>query len=230
MWGRFAICHLQIIGNKTVDFLPFDPDVEISRSRRRLPHWFQNGRTYFVTFRLADSLPKSVRETIAHEKEIWLKQHGLSSRDEIKLLPAAKQDQFRNRFTRRIESLLDQGLGNCALRTPENAKLVADAFHFFDGERYRLDSFVIMPNHVHLLVCPQSPHFLSTILQSWKRHTARQINLRLGKTGSPFWLDENFDHIVRNSDQLERFRRYIAENPVKAGLREGEFLFSAVSD
>jgi REP element-mobilizing transposase RayT len=80
-----------------------------------------------------------------------------------------------------------------------------------------------MPNHLHVLVTPTPPHELSDILHSWKRFSAREINKLVGREGA-FWQAESFNHIVRSEAQFERFRRYIAENPAKARLGEGEFL------
>lgn len=213
-----------------MEFLAFDPEVDLSIKRRRLPHWHQEGRTYFVTFRLADSLPRKVREAIQEEKREWLQRNGLDNEAKIDSLPEFKQRQFRSQFSSKVEALLDQGLGDCTLGDPENSGIVAEAFQFFDKERYHLDSFVIMPNHVHLLVCPLRPHKLSKLLQSWKRHSAREINRKLNRTGQTFWLDENFDHIVRSWEQLERFRRYIQLNPVRAGLRDREYRLQVCED
>ena len=204
-----------------MNFIPFDLDVEVRRTRRRLPHWFQNGCTYYVTFRLADSLPRAKRDGIKKEREEWLTARGVNRMEE---LSDEDRRRYRHFFTEKIEVLLDNGYGACQLRDPDNAGIVGDALKFFDGERYELDAFVVMPNHVHLLVCPTAPVQLSEILGSWKRHSAREINRREERTGRPLWLDENFDHVVRSGRQLECLRGYIEQNPVVAGLREGEFL------
>src|ERR1017187_3273041 len=79
-----------------------------------------------------------------------------------------------------------------------------------------------MPNHVHVLVRPAMEHKLSDILQSWKSFTAKEANKLLNR-GGEFWQPESFDHIVRNEQQLEKFGRYIQENPAKAGLGEGKY-------
>ena len=92
--------------------------------------------------------------------------------------------------------------------------------------RYILDEFVVMPNHVHALLIPQDEHIVEAILHSWKSYTANKINDVIGASGT-FWMDENFDHAVRSWEQLERFRRYIRENPGKARLHEGLFLLGS---
>ena len=92
-----------------------------------------------------------------------------------------------------------------------------------------LGNYVIMPNHVHLLVTPRLGFSLSNILQAWKGFTAKEINKRLGTKGTK-WLDESFDHIVRNSHQLVHFQDYIRQNPLKAGLKPGQFLLGCGTD
>ncbi|MGI8604298.1 MAG: transposase [Verrucomicrobiales bacterium] len=100
----------------------------------------------------------------------------------------------------------------------EIAELVASALRFFDGQRYTLGSSVIMPNHVHVIVEPISPHIVSEILRSWKTFTSRQANLRLGRTGESFWQRESFDRWIRDRDERQRIEDYIDNNPLKAGL------------
>ncbi|MEI9897799.1 MAG: transposase [Chthoniobacter sp.] len=105
---------------------------------------------------------------------------------------------------------------------------MAEALAFFDGRHYRLGTWAIMPNHVHALVLPLPEFTLGKIVQSWKSFTARTINQRLGRTGD-FWQRETYDHIVRSEESLRAFERYIRGNPVKARLREGEFLLGVGS-
>ena len=113
-------------------------------------------------------------------------------------------------------------MGECWLRQPKISAMVEEALRFFDGQRYWLGHFVVMPNHVHCLVRPLGEHTLSEILQSWKSFTAKQINATLGREGK-VWQDESFDSIVRDEAALGKFSAYIQENPGKAKLREGEF-------
>lgn len=109
------------------------------------------------------------------------------------------------------------------LRDPGAAALVADALRHFDGERYALGDFVVMPNHVHLLVGLIGDTEIESQCKSWKSYSAREINLFTGRRGR-LWQAESFDHLVRGPEQFERFRRYIAENPAKAGLNPGDYL------
>lgn len=204
-------------------FVPFNPDENVQRTRRALPHWVQEGRTYFVTFRLADSMPREKREQIEAQRDAWMHAKGLQSLDEIENLSEDDRKEYHRIFTAKIHDLLDAGYGSCVLSEPENAQVVSSALLFFDGNRVETLAFVVMPNHVHVLACPIPPHTLSDLLHSWKRHTSREINKRQGTSGT-LWLDENFDHIVRSPEQLKRFRNYIRDNPKKAHLPTGTFL------
>jgi REP element-mobilizing transposase RayT len=105
---------------------------------------------------------------------------------------------------------------------------VGDALRYFDGDRYDLDSFVVMPNHVHVLVQFRPNISLTAQTESWLRYTARQINARLGRRGE-FWQSEPFYHLVRSAEQFEYLQRYIAENPQKAHLHTGEYLYRSVA-
>jgi len=179
-------------------------------SRGYLPHVKREGAIYFVTFRLADSLPKSV--LLEFERQRAEAVRRLAAGDH------AGREAANRELLRQVERYLDRGVGACQLRHPEVADMVADALLHFHGTRYRLEEWVIMPNHVHLLLWPMPGHTLSAILQSRKRHTARQANLILQRTGESFWQPESFDHWVRDDDEKARIRRYIRNNPVKAGL------------
>ena len=128
------------------------------------------------------------------------------------------------RFSRNlVERELDRGHGACVLSRPELAAIVADSLHHFDGDRYELADFVVMPNHVHVLMAPIGRHSVVAACKSWKQFTATRINDLLGTTGH-FWQSESFDHLIRSEGQLDKTVRYIHDNPSRAGLSEGEFL------
>jgi REP element-mobilizing transposase RayT len=95
---------------------------------------------------------------------------------------------------------------------------------FHMGTKYELDRLVVMPNHVHAIVQFYPESDLSVVSQSWMRYTARQINQALGTSG-PFWQPEPFDHIIRSPEQFRYLQQYILDNPAKAKLRPGEFLY-----
>jgi DNA replication and repair protein RecF len=203
-------------------FQPYDPQSDTARHRRRLPHWEQPGVTYFLTWRLADALPTEKVAAWKDERQRWLTAHGLGAPEDVASLPETQQREFRTRFSERLEAWLDAGYGSRCLAQPEAAEAVERTLRYFDGDRYVLGAFVIMPTHVHVLVTPAPGWELMRIVQSWKTHSAKAVNAILGRSGT-LWMDETFDHIVRSEEQLAHYERYIGDNPGKAGLNAGEF-------
>lgn len=193
-------------------FEPFDKDAEIERHGRHLPHWKQRGVTYFVTFRLADSIPQARLRSWKRERDEWLAHHP-------RPWSAAEFRDYAEFFDR-FETWLDSGIGSCLLTKPGAAELVSNSLKYFDGERYILDEFVVMSNHVHVLVRAGEEKDLSTHLHSWKSYTAHELNKRSKRRGT-VWQDESFDHIVRSVSHLEYYRKYIRDNPRKAGISCG---------
>ncbi len=207
----------------------FDPLDKVTVSQRRLPHWDQAGKLYFITFRTADSLPSAVLEEWREERNTWLRRHGIEPigedwRSTLEQRPYVVRREFHATFTERFHSLLDDGHGECLLRRPELARIVADSFLHFDGTRYALGDFVIMPNHVHLLVRLFGEKALVRQCRSWKKYTATEINRALGRSGH-LWQAEGYDHLVRDPEEEAHFQDYIEANPKKAGLREGEYYY-----
>ncbi|MGE9291854.1 MAG: transposase, partial [Puniceicoccales bacterium] len=192
----------------------FNPRKELQISARHLPHWRQESVSYFITFRLADAIPQEKLRRWMAEREQWLATHPEPRSPE-------SIAEYYNRFPRRMEQWLDAGAGSCRLRDPENAKIVADALRYFDNERYHLGEWVVMPNHVHVVVTPLQDYLLPDILHSWKSYTAKQINRRTGQTGQ-LWQHESYDHIIRNPRALAAINRYIQENPTKAKTKVGQ--------
>jgi type I restriction enzyme R subunit len=135
-----------------------------------------------------------------------------------------QQREFHRTFSEQYLALLDKGHGECLLRRRDLANLVARTLEHFDGQRYWLGDYVIMPNHVHLLVALIGATDIEKQCYSWKKFSAREINVALGRTGR-FWQEESFDHLVRTPEHFERFRRYIAENGMAAGLGAAEYLY-----
>ena len=171
---------------------------------------------------MADSLPQEkLREWLAKRQQ-WLAARGLSSPDELKKLPPAERREFADRFSAKLNDWLDAGMGTCALADPAAAGIVEDVLRHFDGDRYALGEFVVMPNHVHLLVTPAPDWELSNLEQAWKSISAKRIN-ELHGTSGPLWQHESFDHIVRDADWLAFYERYIRENPLKARLPEDKY-------
>ena len=169
-------------------------------SRGYLPH-FDVGpsRTQFITCRLYDSLPQVVLERIKKE----LESNGTEDIARQTIILA--------------EKYLDRGYGQCFLRVRSVAEIVRDSIKKFDLVRYLLFAWVIMPNHVHLLLRPLPGFSLEQIAHSFKSYTGLMANRVLGREGT-FWMREPFDRYIRDADHFNRTVRYIENNPVKAGL------------
>lgn len=118
--------------------------------------------------------------------------------------------------------MLDQCHGECVLRRPELSLIVENSLRHFDGARYQLEAFAVMPNHVHVLAGVAGRGEMKRLCRNWKNFTAMQINKALGRQGQ-FWQWESFDHLVRSSASLTKFREYILQNPVKARLKPDEY-------
>jgi menaquinone-specific isochorismate synthase len=243
----------------------FDPLSPYVVTFGELPHWEQEGATYFITFRTSDSIPAAVLVLIRRQRSDWLRRHGIDPEHDnwselLRHLPHEQQREFHREIATHFEAALDKGHGSCPLRDPIAAQKVADALLHFDGVhvaesrvaepnvaepnvaeslrdsvcdsapscgatrpqvRYYISDFVVMPNHVHVQVCFLPGTRLLNQCKSWKHYSAVQINQYLGRSGE-FWQSESFDHLVRDPDHFDRFRKYIAENREKAGLKPGE--------
>jgi type I restriction enzyme R subunit len=207
----------------------FDPTAQVRVTSGNPPHWYQPGVTYFITFRTEDSIPAEVANSWYLRRADWLRRRGIDPlaydwQARMRALPETEQHQFHIAFSREFLEYLDKGHGACVLRRPDLARIVAESPHHFDGRRYHLGDFVVMPNHVHLLACLLGNTDLQEQCYSWKKFAATAINRALGRAGR-FWQEESFDHLVRSPEQFDYFRAYIAENPQRAGLRSGEYLY-----
>ena len=175
------------------------------RTRGYLPHWESEGGIYFVTFRLADSLPQSVVPELRRGKLVKPKERGLA---------------------RKLEDFLDQGAGTCILCQPRIADIVASALKQFDGTRYRMLAWCVMPNHVHVVFLPFVEYDLAEILHAWKSFTGVEINRQLSRSGQ-LWQREYYDHLIRDKEQLKRAIRYTVENPLKAGMTKWPYVYAS---
>lgn len=190
------------------------------RNRGHLPHWESQGATYFVTFRLADSLPEAALQSIEFERKDIVK----NARQQNRELTAVEQERLDKLFSERIEQYLDSGQGACYLARAEIADLVVAALRHFDGTRYRLLAWCVMPNHTHVVFCPGAAHGLAGVLHSWKSFTAKSANRILGRSGE-FWQREYYDHLVRDEQDLYRIVDYVLENPTRAGLKDWRWVW-----
>ena len=216
---------------QTPKFKPFNPHAEVKLYRRHLPHWRQKGATYFVTFRLADSIPKSILLQWREERNLWLKAHGiidgLSEDDKAKRyasIPEKERKRVERDDAKRLHLELDRCHGCCLLRHERNAKILREALLHFHGNRCWIGDFIIMPNHVHLLVQPFDVHPLEEWLKSIKVFVARRVEKKQMGEGRVF-QQESYDRIVRNREGLVAYRKYIANNGTKSSLPESDYFY-----
>ena len=160
--------------------------------RGYLPHRDEPDLIQFVTFHLADSFPQALRSEWAHLLEI--------------------EDNQQRR--KQLENYLDRGCGECFLRQPAIARLVENEIRLVQGNDYELRAWVLMPNHVHLLFKVGAVP-MSKLVGNWKKHTGREANKLLRRTG-PFWAADYWDTYMRDSGHELKVRRYIENNPAKA--------------
>ena len=227
-------------------------------TQRNLPHWYLPGATFFITYRLFGTLPKSILARLRQKKETLLRQQP----------PEVPRDIHRAYVHRKLfasyDQYLDQSLDIDWLRRPDIAAMIRENLYYHHSQKYRLRSYCIMPNHVHLvieslksdnhstfnnLIDPaitnvevhpfsesvgerkdrQSP--LAKIMHSLKSYTAHKANELLARSGR-FWQTESYDHWIRDESELERIVNYIAGNPVSAGLvtRPQDWYFSSCHD
>ena len=135
------------------------------------------------------------------------------------LLAEEEKRRIQHLFSEQVDHYLDSGYGECHLKHPEIAQSIVGAFERFNGERYYLHAWCVMPNHVHVIVEPVFGHDLSKIVHSWKSYTAHVANKVLGRSGS-FWMCDAYNHIIRSERAYEFQRAYVWENPDKAGLKD----------
>lgn len=188
------------------------------RNRGYLPHLELAEFTYFVTFRLAGTLPQSMLRAIQEER-LQLKEIRKQNRT-----PNPEGQRLKYLETRRIQDYLDKGIGDCWLKEERIAEIVVEAIRYFEGVRYISHAWCMMPNHLHWVLTPQNRNgvekfdsSLSAIMHGLKSFTAHQANKILKRSG-PFWSREYYDHCIRDAEQFARLVIYTIENPVKAGL------------
>ena len=193
--------------------------------RRNLPHIQPPGATFFVTFHLAGSVPRTVLQQWKTEK------CQLEAVADITFEQKQEHCKWKRQWFQKFEKTLDNAQsGPLWLKDERIAKEVAESLHYRDGKVYRLDAYCIMANHVHVVFAPlaiQSSgeaqtnslryNTLASIMQSLKGYTAWKANRLLGRSGA-FWHHESYDHSVRNTSEWQRVVTYILNNPVKAGL------------
>ncbi len=204
--------------------------------RRNLPHIHPPGAIYFITFRLAGSLPKHVIQKFREEMEEEIRKFSLKNKNNPKKLSDGTY-RIQKKYFGKFDKLLDNPTtGPLWLREEKIANIVQRKLHELDYTFYNLFAYTIMPNHVQLVIQlneeklneilgeykmvvgrKQKNYPLAKVMQLLKGNTARKCNEALGRTGN-FWHHESYDHFVRDEDELNRIIEYVLNNPVKAGL------------
>jgi len=192
-------------------------------SRRNLPHWLVADHSYFVTLRLKGTLPKKIIEEFRAQRNAQ-REEGAAE--------AQSLDLARRQFAS-IERILDS-LGNIQwLENREVASIVWNNLEWLRGRGWMVYAGVLMSNHVHLLMRNEEGRTQEMLadLARFKNYTAREANKVLGRSGA-FWAREDFDHWIRSREKFEGTVRYIANNPVKAGLvaRWSDWDWSVIDD
>ncbi|HQX51846.1 MAG TPA: transposase [Planctomycetaceae bacterium] len=197
-------------------FRGLDPFRPVRRYERHLPHWRQDGATYFVTFNLADALPANKLRQLESMRREWEHKHPVP-RDE-----ATWMEYARTAF-RFVETTMDAGSGKCWLSRSEYAEEVQRSILHHQQQRYEVGCFVVMANHCHLTMRLFDGFELEDELGAIKRTTARFINQKESLSGV-LWQQESYDRIIRDEEHLYRVVQYIGRNPHKVGIpREAWF-------
>ncbi|MDE5814105.1 MAG: transposase [Muribaculaceae bacterium] len=178
-----------------------------------LPHMHQDGKMQYVTFRLADSLPASKQCELNKLVDSFKREHPEPWNHDIQI-------EYWKIIGPQAERLLHNGYGSCLLRFPEVRKVLIDTISHNDGIKYVVDAYVIMPNHIHMLICPIGKQKIEDILHSIKGFSGYAIN-KLTCSSGQFWMRESFDRLVRSEAAYGHYLRYIISNP--RHLRSGEY-------
>lgn len=193
----------------------FNDFIEVSKIKNRLPHWQQDEATFFVTWRLADSIPKEKMDEWFVEKNKWLEENSQPWDEKT-------EAEYHSIFSAEMESMMDSGHGKCVLRKPECLDVLVNVFGKYEGVHFLTHGMVIMPNHVHVLFTLAEGVRLEKVVQGWKRVSAIGINRVVGTQGN-LWQKDYFDRMIRDWKHMARMARYIRKNPLKAKLRTGEY-------
>jgi putative transposase len=197
-------------------FRGLHPDLPIRMYHRHLPHWRQEGATYAVTFRQADSIPQAQLQALKRWRAIWEHQHP-EPRSEIEWKKFAKE------ITNQTERWMDEGCGSCVFRESRFSKMMFDSLLHFQNQRHYTSCFVVMPNHVHVVIRPMSGFELEDCLQRIKQYVSTHVDKNLKQDGT-LWAEESYDRIVRDEEHLWNVVQYIGRNPMKAGIPVGQWV------
>ncbi len=205
------------------DFVGFDPSAALRIYERNLPYWSQSGASYFITFRLNDSLPYRSIDQYLREQEAWrVRIHY--EREQLGALAeetGKEYEAFLLRAYRSFETILDAGHGSCVFKDPIQRQIVTDTLLQYHGDFYQAHCFVIMPNHIHLLVRPWNGQNPETLLLLWMRSISQSMGQNVQLKGG-LWHSDTWIRIIRNEEHWLRAMRYTLRNPERAKLPHGQ--------
>lgn len=191
-------------------FVGLNPHLPVRIYHRHLPHWRQDGATYVVTFRQADSLPAYRIAELKQLRREW-ERRNLEPRSE------AAWKEYAKGFTRRVDGWLDEGHGSCCFSNRKSTEILASAVTKFHNQRFHVGAYAIMPNHCHLIIRPFTGFAVEDRVGAMKKYST--IELRKHENlPEPFWMQESHDRIIRDENHLAKAIEYIGLNPAKAGL------------
>ena len=186
----------------------FDPSESVSLIERRLPHWSQAGAVAFITWRTWDSLPAAVVAQRQNDRSDWLRKHSIDPQSadwnvKLQKLDANLRSEFAAMLSDRWNEHLDACHGACPFRRSDLSRIVGESLLHFDGDRYDMTDFVVMPNHVHLMAAFPNEQVMLDQCESWKHFTASKINRLLqrrvgfgSRMGSIIWSGHRHSSII----------------------------------
>lgn len=180
-----------------------------------LPHWEKEGAIYSVTYRLADSVPKSVIQRWQSERWQIIK----NAKKQNRPLTSDERIALYRIREEKIQMYLDRGRGSCWLAKDNIAPIIANCFVHDEGKKYAMFAWCVMPNHIHAVLQPLGTNSLPSIICGWKTYSSRESNILLDRNGT-FWHAEYYDHVIRNDRELQHCISYTWNNPDVAGLKD----------
>lgn len=181
------------------------------------PTWNPDANPHFATFRLTDSLSPKILGELTSEESVLLEK--AESGD---FLSAEEADRWKAFYLDRIDPALNAAHGTCILRDAKVADLVENAFRHFDGKKYHLLAWCVMPNHVHALFTPLADHDPADIVNSWKSLTGYAANKILGRQ-TEFWQKDVYEHGLTSEDEFKARLKQILHDPENAGLEDWKY-------
>lgn len=199
------------------DRIFYQGDFEKYRGQQ-LPHWEVDDGIYFVTFRLGDSIPRTKQRRLSEAYE----RRSRELVDDPDAGPEDVADFALEFFRTRVDGVLDDGGGACHLEEPQVAEMVQNSLQYFDGERYDLLAWSIMPNHAHVVFQKSPEVSLAEVVGSWKSYTAHRAR-EFVDFGDHFWQSDYYDRLVRTKGELRDSMQYVWSNPERAELEDWEW-------